>query len=574
MARETVTGYKIVLSENAGDVEKRAEKELKFFFKEATGAELNSISEKDAEYNPSFCLFSVGNTALLKKLKEDPAFLNEKEEDEYKDGVRLFSKGNMIFFAGSGNGALLSVYEFCEKIFGYKYYAADEWKIEKKPVWKVPVLDIEYYPSIPRRSLGFHATEVSGEHIDRLKLCNTLYSGWIEHCHTYFKILPKEKYYAEHRDWYSPDGKNLCLSNTKMREEFIRRVKEKLEAKKGDLFMLGQEDTFDFCSCEKCRKKIAEYGTASGLAMEFTNEVAKKTGEWLKKTHPARKVKFVTFAYNMTRLAPAAYNEYKGKYVPVDKKVVAGNNVAVMIVPYNAVYSTDYFQEKSNEEPIKQFLGWQAISNDLMVWSYCTVYQNYMIPFCNWDTLAKNYHILEEIGVSYLYDAASYDTAVASFEELRQYVHSSLMWNTDKSVSELIEEFTNVYYGEAASCMRYVIDQQKSRWYYIEGVYGKRAYAFDSFNELMDRKFWSKEYLDLLDEIFKKAYDLIGRSERAKILKNRIDKEYAAVRFFKLKLYPETLKNYEQEKKLFEEARKKFSLTRLKEGSDGVLAIN
>ena len=569
MLRDGKTQYQIVLPSEPSKIEKYASDELKFFFKKSTGVELSIVDDQKVSYDVQACYFSIGNTVLLGELKKDSRFLNEKT-CEYGDNVRVYSKGNMIFFAGEGSGPIVSVYEFLERIFGYHYYAKDEWVIEKHNLLKVPVLDIEYYPAFSRRALGFYDTERDIEYVHRLKLNNTLYSGWVAFAHTYFKILPKEIYFERHPDWYSPDGKNLCLSNLEMKKEFIEQVKRQVLQSKEQLFMLGQEDTFEFCSCPSCREKISEYGgRASGLAMEFTNEVATEVGAWRKEVCPGRKMRFVAFAYNETFMPPAYYDECKGKYVAINEEVKAEDNVAVMVVPMNALYSSTYLNDKTNANIKEAFLGWQAVAKELMIWSYCVVYENYMVPFNNLATVEENYRILENIGTTFFYDAASYNSRTPCFEEMRQYVHAALMWGR-KDVPALIKEFCKAYYGEAAPCMEYVIQLQTAHAYYNEGVYQKYyGYSFDSFRELMDKKLWPKEFLNLLDETFATAKLLVQNSVRKELLLDRLEKAYLDVRFFRLALYPETIENYEVEKKKFDEIRAKHKIDRLCEGGDG-----
>ncbi len=566
MLRDKKTPYKIVLPKNPTAAEKFAAEELAHFFFQATGVKLAAAKDSSVTFDVAAHYFSVGNTSLYEKLHSN------LRQDEFDDVVELVSKGNMIFFNGSGQGCVFAVYEFLKIMFDYRYFAKDEYRLASKSVLKVPVLDIRIKPDIARRSLGYYDTERDYEYIMRLRLGNSLYSGWIEACHTYFRILPKEKYYAEHPDWYSPDGSNLCLSNPEMKQEFIRRVEEIIESKDGCYFMLGQEDNFDFCGCEKCKKKIAEYGVASGLVMEFTNEVAAAVGEWLKKNHPERRVRFVAFAYNMTFAPPVRYNASTNCYEPIKKDVVAAPNVSVMIVPYNAVYSTDYLNDK-NKHIREAFYGWQAISKHLQIWSYCTIYENYMLPFNNFGAVGKNYRILADMGVEFLYDAASYASRVPQFEELRQFVQAELMWDTTRSTEDLIDEFMNAYYGEAAPEMRYVLSLQRARWQLLEGAYQKYMYSFDAFNELMDRRYWSLAYVNALEDAFALAFESVKTSPRRELLENRIEKEYAAVRYLRLSLYPETIADLEAEKKKFAEDRKKFGLLTLKEGADGALAL-
>ena len=170
------------------------------------------------------------------------------------------------------------------------------------------------------------------------------------------------------------------------------------------------------------------------------------------------------------------------------------------------------------------------------------------------------------MGVSFLYDEGPHNSRICSFDSLRQYVQSALLYGTDKTTEQLIDEFCSAYYGEAAPCIKYVLEMQTAREYFNEGYYKKYCgYSFDSFRELMDGKLWSKEYLDMMEEIFSKARKSIENSARKEILADRIEKEYLSVTFFRLRLYPETLADREKTQKDFDELLKKHGIDRLSE---------
>jgi hypothetical protein len=43
--------------------------------------------------------------------------------------------------------------------------------------------------------------------------------------HNSFGIMPKEKYWDEHRNWYSTDGEQLCYSQEDMLDEMCENLK-------------------------------------------------------------------------------------------------------------------------------------------------------------------------------------------------------------------------------------------------------------------------------------------------------------------------------------------------------------
>ena len=135
---------------------------------------------------------------------------------------------------------------------------------------------------------------------------NTLL-GWV---HTFSQIeglLPAEKYFQQHPDWYCLyQGKRqdkvgqLCLTNEPMRRELVRNVLERLRKNPGaTMISVSQNDNGRGCQCDRCRELEEREGSPSGPVIRFVNAVA----EEIEKEFP--NVLVETLAYQYTRKPPA-----------------------------------------------------------------------------------------------------------------------------------------------------------------------------------------------------------------------------------------------------------------------------
>lgn len=541
--QEGKSEYKIVLPQNPDLYEKKAAKELNEVISMANCTPLAVVCETDIDCNKESKLILLGKCDALKNLNITLDY-NELEED----GYIVFSYGNLYIIAGLYRGTLFAVYEFLKHTFSYAYYAQGEISIIKDKDIQMYEFDICDRPDIASRSFGFYDTyQLQYEEVelnsDRLRIARNNYTDWIKAGHTYFEILPKEKYYAAHSNWYSPDGANLCLSNSEMAQEFIENVKKISIQIPDKYFMLGQEDNFEFCNCEKCKNNIKKLGSESALMMQFSNKVAKQTGDYLKKVAPKRNVLFVTFAYNKTSKPPVKYDEVKKSYLPISPQVIAEDNLSVMVVPFSAVYNYDFFDEQFNKHVKESFLGWQACCKQLSIWSYCVNFDNYMVEFNNYHTIQSNYKIFKNLGTVFLFDQGPYSAKTPCFDELKLYMHSKLAWDTNLDSQTLIDGFMRQYYKDIAPLAERYRKKMVERWNYISKEYREQTRGGGGDTSYCNlAHFWTKEFLDECMDIFREARGVlesirVERWDDYMLLRPRLKKLTLSVRFLLINIY-------------------------------------
>ena len=567
--KDSASEYKLLLPENRDEIVNFAAQELEEKIFEASGAQLTKIVETGTENAETGKYISLGATRLSEKAQEAKTSV-----DTGAQGYRMFTEGDDIYFTGrSSEGILNGAYAFLKKFFGYAYYAPGCEKIDKRLSVSIQSFDEYDVPSIDYRAWASYETETDETNQYRLRI-QSLYRGWDGmFAHTYFKIVSPKEYGEDYPEWFSGDKKNLCLSNVD-RGVFIDNLKQIIEKRPNAKYIsIGQEDTFDFCDCDDCGKKIAEWqakgafskGAAmSAIMMEFSNEVAEKIGVWLAEKHPDRAgLKLVTFAYNATQSAPCSYKN--GEYAALSEDLKAKDNLAVMIVPYNADYSVTFFENP----PVKQqFDSWQQVCKSMYIWMYDINFSNYIQPFFTYGVMADNLRFLKEYGAEYVYIQSSHNVPGMNFHAMKDWVNAQLMWDNTLKSDDLINEFMLAYYKEAAVPLKEYLDLMMSRFAYFESI-GQGMYTFDiRFNST---DCWSFGFLnETCMGLFEKAYAAIEKYKATDYelyvtLKNRILRETFYVRTQLLNLYSYEFSNAAALRTELNDDMRKFGIVKTEE---------
>ncbi len=559
--QNATSDYVVVLPENSDETLTFAAQELVDNVKLATGATLSILSDKDVADSAKY--ISIGQTEQYKAISKKVPLDNLGAE-----GYKIYTDGENTFCVGNSSyAALNAVYGFLNKYFDYKYYAENSFNLicsKDAPLLKFNLTDV---PDLKYRALGTYEVDYSTEHRRRLRV-RSLYEGWGKlYAHTYFVIVPKEEYQDEHADWYSSDGTNLCLTHVD-RDVFAQNlIKIANEQPDSPYLMIGQQDSFYFCDCQDCQNKIKEWkdkgaytddSARAAIMMDFSNEIARK----VKAALPDRDLELVAFAYNPTKVAPVR-KKADGTYELLDASLKAEDNLGVMIVPFNAPYNYDYYDETCLSIQ-DQFNSWKTAADNLYVWLYDTNFDDYSQPFASWGSLAGNCRFFEEYGVKWVFFQGSYNMPAINFGEMKQFVTAQLMWDNTQSTEELIDEFMLAYYQEAAIPLKKYFDLINNK-IAMFAANGELLYSFgDGF---VGSSHWSFGFLyNTCMGLFEEAFDAISvyeQIDRAKysILYDRILKETIFVRKMLLDTYSSDFENVEQMRAEFNADCEKFGIS-------------
>ncbi|MBQ6620390.1 MAG: DUF4838 domain-containing protein [Thermoguttaceae bacterium] len=442
---EGVSPSPIVLPEEPSAVQKTAAEELASFLGQVTGAEFPIIGESAADQRGVNLV--IGPSALSKKLLA--AAGAEPEETIAQDGIIIHSVGNSIVFSGHPQrGPLYAVYTFLEDVVGIRWWTSTESFIPHKTRLEISPLAIRYAPRIITREAFYldpRDGQAGGIFSARVKAngnSNPIppeYGGHETFCffvHSFYPILPPEKYFDEHPEWYSlvdgvrtHDRAQLCLTNPEMKKEFIRNalrfLKDDPDAR---IISISQNDWGGWCQCPECQKLVDENGSQAGPLITFVNDVA----EAIEKEHPDVFVE--TLAYSDSRFAP--------------KKVKPRDNVLVRLCSIEYSFLTPLAEGGTyNQSFVDCLEKWSAIAKQLYIWDYVTDFSNYMLPHPNLQVLAPNIRFFVKNRVIGVFEQGDTYCTAGDFVRLRNWVISKLLWNPDLDQRQLEEEFLNGYYS-------------------------------------------------------------------------------------------------------------------------------
>jgi hypothetical protein len=426
----------IVVAADASAPEKHAAAELSAILQQVTGAAFEIQNQKPA----SGAAVLIGKSAA--KLV-DPAF---STADLGLEGIAVVTRnGRLILTGDTPRGTLYAVYSFLEDVVGCRWWSSKASTIPAKPTLAIEPLNIRYSPPFEYRE-SFWYDAFDGDWAVRNK-CNGFshrldadragrhqYYGFV---HTFYGLIPPDKYFDAHPEWFSEiDGKRvrekaqLCLTNSAMREELTKNLKQALkENPEATIASVSQNDFIGNCQCAACKAIDAEEGSPSGLLLRFVNAVADEVA----KDFP--NVAIDTLAYQYTRKPP---------------KITRPNeHVIVRLCSIECSFSVP-LDHNRNADFRDDMQGWSKICNRLYVWDYTTNFNHYFRPHPNLRVLGPNIRFFEKNHVKGVFEQGAYNTHCSDMAELRAWVLAKLLWNPNFDDQKLIQEFAQGYYGPAA----------------------------------------------------------------------------------------------------------------------------
>ena len=505
--------YKIVIPEAATNYEKDAANELQTLLMEALSYKMPIVTDDNLSISDGKYL-SLGNTSLL----EESGIEVNNDELRYS-GYLIKTLGDDIFMTGSIDGrnvpgTTYAVYEFLGQTLGFRQYTADFYTLDKALSLKIPLFDMVDIPDIDERSLGYLAINTNPNYAKRMRLQQ--YHGattgelWMVTGHSMVNIfLPYEVYGESHPEWFcGGEGvmRGHCYSNLEARAEVAKTIIDMAKSNTDARYVqIGMADNFSECFCDLCVENRVKYGSISGIQVDFLNYISDIVTPWLEENQPGRELNIVCFAYHWGEAPPVKQDE-NGDWVPYHEDLVCRDNVGMMWAPIGADYSKP-FTDEASKSFYNEVMGWNALTNVKTAYLYCINFKEYLINFNDFNSIQSNYKFLAENGYSYVYNQANADdTLCGSFEDLRIYVHSRIMWDTDLNCEELVKDFIKTVYGPAAEAVQKYYDITRS-WLTILESEGKINGTI--FYPTAERSLWPKFLVDSLDAALQEGLDAI-----------------------------------------------------------------
>jgi len=430
----------IVVAEDAPEPVQHAAAELADFLRQITGA---TFEMAHASVAGESCLLVGPQAARL-------ADVNFSTDGLGADGIVIHTVGDDLILAGGHpRGTLYAVYTFLEEHLGCRWWSSKVSTIPKKRTIAVDTLNVHYVPALEyRESFWYDAFDGdwavrnkcngNSERLDVKRGGKHRYEGFV---HTFYPLIPPDKYFEEHPEWFSQiDGQRshkraqLCLTNEQMRAELVKNLKERLRNNpSATIASVSQNDWHGNCQCSQCAAIEAEEGSPAGLMLRFVNVVA----EEIEDEFPH--VAISTLAYQYTRKPP--------------KITKPRDNVIVRLCSIECSFSVPLSHER-NSTFRDDIIGWSKICDRLYIWDYTTNFRHYIMPHPNLRVLGPNVKFFVDHRVKGIFEQGAYTTNGAEMAELRAWVLAELLWDPARDGQELVDEFIAGYYGPAGPHIR------------------------------------------------------------------------------------------------------------------------
>lgn len=616
MFRNGTTDYTLIVPAEHSDYIKMARREFTYLLAQAMGISIAVQSDTGLEHTADAKYISLGETTLLAS-----SGIEVDKETLGTDGHRIVTKDQSVYlFGGSDEGTLFAVYTFMQINFNFDCYNADFIEIDKgvrelklkdyqvTDIPDIPVrfqdggalynLDTNYDEYFPARMRELHSNWDSAYQLNIYPQLG-VYENAVNNTNTE-EIFPRDTLYAEHSEWYSNNGQQLCYTARGDEAEF-EQMTEYAAAKIIDAFIaqpreetdppetaitISCEDNMAGCTCDACAALSSRYGTDSGALIIFFNEVGRLVDEWMKGTtlssifdsnsdisemilstptiqnadadrspYVREDYHIIFFAYYMYTYAPCTYDE-NGAATPIDEDVIMRDNVGVWLANIYTDYTQSIYAEANLKEK-NNIAGWAACGDFVWNYSYWINFRayNYFYDFFSYFS-EDAYAIMAANDTKTYYHQGSNIMGVAScFRTLGTYLNSKLAWDSSLKATDLIDKYFNGVYREAAPIMKQLFMEERA--YYVNlnteyGFYGSYSVGNDRFTE---KKYFPLQtmyaFMDRCDEAIA-AIEKYRSSDSAlyTALCNHINMERISPMYWTLYFHSDTISYAEKQRLL------------------------
>ncbi len=475
--------YIIVIPLTADNDLKTASSELITMLEMSTGVKLESITD-DRLDGRTEKVISLGETTLYPNsgIKLSDYNIGDRGYVIKTVGSNLYIAGNMSF------GVLCGVYDMLTATIGYEAYADDEIVVNEMTTVPLLQFDDSFKPLIDNRQTSYYELDNSYIYSCRMKLTQQS-AQWSSFAHTTITVFcPLNQYATSHPAWYGNSGnKQICYGiaieqddeageGKALFDHLVEQVFSNLRNAGGiykTYIMIGQEDNYITCTCEKCLRIMNEYGGVAnggfaGIQMELTNMIAEAVDAKLAEVGDTRTIQYGTFAYQTSRSAPAVWSEEKQQYVPSSDRFYVRDNTFVLYAPIEMDFSRP-MTDPSNAGVFSDLTKWRDIlnydnennhkgeegantSDNMMIWAYC-IPRNMFIPYQGFGQYFEIYKFFADYGAGYIRDQNYNKTGLASLSALKIYTQSKALYSNDYDYNELVYNFIHQYYDLGGESM-------------------------------------------------------------------------------------------------------------------------
>lgn len=516
LAQNGETAYVIALANDAIPAEKTAAEQLQKYFQQVTGASISIQPENAVSVDAPQILVGAGERVRALVPRQAWSTLGS-------DGIVIKTVGkNLVLAGGRPRGTLYAVFQFLEDSAGCRWWTSTENTIPRRSTFDVAAQNVVYVPPFDYREHYTNETQAdpvfatimreNGHHQRQTPEWGGHYSilGFV---HTFTQLLPPEKYFKEHPDWFSDpaNGNKPCTASSKMPraqdtqlnlshpevlEELTKQALALIEKKpQAGYISISQNDNANYCRDEASMKLAEEEGSQAAPVLNFVNKVAEK----IHQRYPDFKVE--TLAYVYTEKPP--------------KTIRPGKNVIIRLAPISSDFGHP-LNSDWNRETRDNLLGWSKIAPQLFVWNYATNFTGNILPHPNWLGLGSDLRFFAAHNVKGVFEQGdAYTNGVGDFAQLRTWLVAHLMWNPDLDQEKLTDEFLQGYYGAAAPYLKQYLNLIQQS--FLSEKRGLSTFNRDFSFISLDVANTSKKLFDQAEAAVKDSPDLLRHVQRERL---------------------------------------------------------
>ena len=554
------TTYHIVHSVNSHEAERYAGMELQKYIYLAANTLIPVFSDKCMQRSKEIILGDARANSYKNILKD-------KSTEAYlikEDSENIYITGN------SPRAILYGVYKFLELFIGFRCYAKDCEKYDtlndlaiEKSFSYIGDFSFEYREAYftdafngdfaAKNMLNSNLADLSNKHGNKVK--------WFNFHHSFSDLINPLEYFDTHPEYFSLiDGKRvkihteLCLSNKDVFNLCLDKLRTWIiNNPECDIFSVAQDEwmghfTKMACECENCKKIDEENNSQSGSIITFVNKLATA----LQEEFPNKLIH--TFAYQYSRKTPT--------------KVIPHKNIIVRLCNIECSWSKSIEESAANNPEgrdglfLNDLKNWSKISNHLYIWDYAVNFRNYLLPFPNLRTMAKNIELYRKMNVKGILMQGNFSYGGKGYlDELKSYLTARLLRDDTEPLNDVIKDFCDHYYGVSSS--NYIIDYI-NMW--EDEIYDKTLWLYDDAD--------SELFTDELIEKGTKLLQLAYVNATNDIYKERIEKLMLGMEYAYIVRLPLEAQNRNELINKFYEKIKKHHITEIMERTSLEFSIN
>ncbi|HOZ46697.1 MAG TPA: DUF4838 domain-containing protein [Candidatus Hydrogenedentes bacterium] len=541
--------YTILLAASPTSQEEKAAADLGLWLAEMTG--VTFAVEREGAYTPSGHEISLGRTALLAQAKPEGVD-TELGPEGYGIAVR---DGALYLWGGDGRGVINAVYTLLEEDLGCRWYHRDSATIPQRPTLTFSPAPRTYTPVLEIRDPfywdAFHA-DWSLRNRTNAPSANVPdeWGGHVNYAaglfvHTYNRLVPPEKYFAEHPEYYSEiDGtrvaRQLCVTNPEVIEIAKQSVLEALRSDpNAELLSVSPNDGTGYCDCERCRALDEAEGSKAASALEFVNAMA----DAVRDEFP--RVKISTLAYLDTVKPP--------------KTIRPRDNVVIRLCTDRHAWAHEFQFLTETQECQEALKTWADIGAKIHIWDYTVNFSHYSIPMPNMPIVSQNIRFLMDHNVNGIMLQGAYQSPGSARGPMRCWVWAKQLWDPSLNTRELMRDFTYGFYGEAAPPMAEYDELLWSTWELCHMTALRRT---GGIRYPPTAEFLTAEFIASASALFERAEDMASNEETLR----RVQLAKLPVLYLKLWRNEEYAAEFEQVSSEFEAIARREGVTHLYEG--------